>query len=587
MILTSDNVVSGSGGGAVFTTSAELRALLSDPTGTGLAVFNTSPTLVTPLLGTPTSGVLTNCTGLPVGSITGLGTGISTFLATPSSANLLAAITNPTGTGLAVFATSPTLTTPILGTPTSGNLVNCTGFTVANLAGLGTGVGTFLATPSSTNLISAVTDETGTGSLVFATSPTLVTPVLGVAGATKLTITEAVGASALVLTGATQTLSFPVISATQTWNDGSVTFTGIFLNVTNTASASGSLLIDSQVGAASKFKVDRAGNATFAGSVTSQATGLTAASSSQIRWNNSSIMTAPSDGIIRFQNANSTSFTMLQLYTDTGIGRNAAGVVEINNSTAGTFADLKLANLTSSGVITNSLNGAASVSAGIFTGTIFTGGSATTTKPLVLIEPTGTTSTGWSTSGTGLGINAPAAFAGRGIDYQVNGVTQFNVSNTDGRVATNGSITGAAITGSGNVTAGASNAFILSGRSAITSASDGVLKLSNNAGSDFTRLQFGGTTSSFPALTRSGTLLQVKLADDSTFTDIEARNIFSAGDNAGLASTVGLSNVTDTTLTNAYVVKGGQAATTANTGWIKIYVGTVVSWIPYWSNATP
>ena len=50
-----------------------------------------------------------------------------------------------------------------------------------------TGVGTFLATPSSANLASAVTDETGSGALVFATSPTLVTPALGTPSALVLT----------------------------------------------------------------------------------------------------------------------------------------------------------------------------------------------------------------------------------------------------------------------------------------------------------------------------------------------------------------------------------------------------------------
>lgn len=71
---------------------------------------------------------------------------------------------------------SPTLVTPLLGTPNSGNLSNTTGFPTANLSGLGTGVATFLATPSSANLKTAVTDETGSGALVFATSPSLVTP---------------------------------------------------------------------------------------------------------------------------------------------------------------------------------------------------------------------------------------------------------------------------------------------------------------------------------------------------------------------------------------------------------------------------
>jgi len=86
-----------------------------------------------------------------------------------------------------VLFTNATLTTPILGTPQSGTLTNCTGLPVSTgISGLGTGVATFLATPSSANLRTAVTDETGTGALVFATSPTLVTPTLGVATATSV-----------------------------------------------------------------------------------------------------------------------------------------------------------------------------------------------------------------------------------------------------------------------------------------------------------------------------------------------------------------------------------------------------------------
>jgi hypothetical protein len=69
-----------------------------------------------------------NATVTPaVGSITGLGTGVATFLATPSSANLAAAVTDETGSGALVFATSPTLVTPALGTPASGVLTNATG----------------------------------------------------------------------------------------------------------------------------------------------------------------------------------------------------------------------------------------------------------------------------------------------------------------------------------------------------------------------------------------------------------------------------------------------------------------------------
>jgi len=94
------------------------NAPLVTPTITTPAVTNgtfTSPTFVTPVLGTPTSGTLTNCTGLPlITGVSGLATGVSTFLTTPSSANLRAALTDETGTGVVVFATTPTLTTPIV-----------------------------------------------------------------------------------------------------------------------------------------------------------------------------------------------------------------------------------------------------------------------------------------------------------------------------------------------------------------------------------------------------------------------------------------------------------------------------------------
>jgi hypothetical protein len=120
-------------------TSANLRAVMSDETGTGLLVFNTSPTLVTPALGTPTALVGTNITGTAAGltagnvttnaNLTGaiVSVGNTTALGSFTSASLLAALTDETGTGANVFANTPTLVTPNLGTPNSGVLTSCTG----------------------------------------------------------------------------------------------------------------------------------------------------------------------------------------------------------------------------------------------------------------------------------------------------------------------------------------------------------------------------------------------------------------------------------------------------------------------------
>ena len=102
--------------------------------------------------------------------------------------------------------TSPTLTTPDLGTPSAGTLTNATGLPVATgISGLGTGVATFLATPSSANLASALTDESGSSTVAFTTSPTFITPTLGAAAATSIAFADALVGSALATAGTSAT----------------------------------------------------------------------------------------------------------------------------------------------------------------------------------------------------------------------------------------------------------------------------------------------------------------------------------------------------------------------------------------------
>lgn len=149
--------------------------------------------------------------------------GFDTFTATPTSANLRALMTDESGTGALLFQNGA------LGTPTSATLTNATGLPVGGISGLATNMAAFLAGGTSAQLAAAVTDETGTGSLVFATSPTLVTPNIGAATATtvnKVTITQPVTGSTLTIPDGV-TMTGPAASGTVMTLGNAETVTGV------------------------------------------------------------------------------------------------------------------------------------------------------------------------------------------------------------------------------------------------------------------------------------------------------------------------------------------------------------------------
>jgi hypothetical protein len=129
-------------------------------------------------LGTPSAIVLTNGTGLPVSTgVSGLGTGVATFLGTPSSANLFSAMTDDTGSGLLVFNNTPALTNP---TVTNYTETNFTATVTSNAITLSLTNGTFqtITTMVGANAITLPSPAAGkslTVQVVYASTPTSLT----------------------------------------------------------------------------------------------------------------------------------------------------------------------------------------------------------------------------------------------------------------------------------------------------------------------------------------------------------------------------------------------------------------------------
>jgi hypothetical protein len=266
-----------------------------------------------------------------------------------------------------------------------------------------------------------------------------------------------------------------------TWNDAGTTFAGLRMNVTDTASTAASLLMDLQVGGASQFSVRKDGHIAAARYLDStRVYGLLPNVSG------ASFIDVASSLTIR--NANAAFATIFRAdafgvsigpSADTILARDAANTLAQRNGTnAQAFR------------VYNTFTDASNYERGFMR---------------------------WNSNVFEIGTEAAGTGTARGLEIRTGGTTRLSFAGTTSAATFVGDILAA------NLRANTSGYLYWNTRSNMTSPADGVIRLTNAADSDFNRLQFGGTTSSFPSLKRSSTVLQSRLADDSDFATLQGQ----------------------------------------------------------------
>ena len=197
-------------------TALDLKANLASPTFTGTV---TLPLSTGGYVATTSGGVISSVATIPNAGLTNSKVTVGTTdINLGSSATTIAGLTSVTSTGFtgALTGNASTVTNGVYTTDTSTvtNTMLAGSIAPSKITGtaivgtdLGTGVATFLATPSSANFAAAITDETGTGALVFANTPTLVTPNIGAATGTSLVLS-----GDLTVNGTTTTINSTTVS---------------------------------------------------------------------------------------------------------------------------------------------------------------------------------------------------------------------------------------------------------------------------------------------------------------------------------------------------------------------------------------
>ena len=507
-------------------------------------------------LGTPSSGTLTNCTDLPISTgVSGLGSGVATFLATPSSSNLAAAVSDETGSGSLVFATSPTLTTPDLGTPSAITLTNATGLPVSTgVSGLGTGVATALAV--NVGSAGAFVPTSGSGA-----SGTWTISISGSANAATTATNLASGAANQIAyqtgSGATSFITAPTTSSTYlSWNGttfawaaagGGTTTNALTMNNSGSGAASGTTFDGSvartisynTVGAPSTtgtdatgtWSIDITGSAGYAaaisgggtnrivyqtGSSTTSFVTAPVTSGTYLKWNGSAFTwdapagsgdvsgpaSATDSQIALFD---STTGKLIKAATTTGLLKATSGVIAA--ATAGTDYQSPIT-LTTTGT-----SGAATLVGSTLNIPQYSGGGGTTTNAATFNN---------SGSGDASGTTFDGSVA-RTISYNTVGAPSTTGTNASGSWGI--SVTGTAA----NVAGGAANKLLYQSGSSTTAFADAPV-------SSGTYLKWNGTTFAWDTPSGSGDVVGPSSAVDGQIVlfDSTTGKLIKAGTTSGI-----------------------------------------------------